>query len=96
MTHTNSTAIRNAYSAYLRSDMTDIYHAYAKPSTAKFNAWLYCHNLMMEADGRCLRVIGYNTCTFSAGFIGTVDGKMAFVWITKTYERYAYLDELNA
>ena len=95
MTHTNATPIRKAYSAYLRSDMTDIYHAYRKPSTAKINAWFCCHNLMMEADGRGLRVIGYNTNTFSAGFIGTVDGKMSFVWITRHYVRYVYLDEID-
>lgn len=50
---------------------------------------------MHEYNGKALKIIGYNTMTFSVGFLGTVDGRAAFIYITKTYDRYIYIDEME-
>lgn len=79
---------RGNYDTYMRSSMCSIFDAYGKPSAAKVNAWNYCQALCDECGGYGLRVINYNTFTFTAGF-ETIDidtGVVQFTYITPNYD----------
>lgn len=95
MTHTRTQQIKNAFEDYNRSRLYDLFDCYERPSRAKENAMEYCKTLCHQYSGRALKIIGYNTMTFSVGFIGTVDDRPAFIYITKTYDRYIFIDEME-
>lgn len=82
--------LKSAYQRYLMSDYTTIYKAYKKPSWKKEKAWEHCQDLCKKYNGTDLKVVGKNDNYFSAGFVGKVDGKKAFVFITVCYNRYLY------
>lgn len=87
--------IKGAYEDYLRSNMTSIYHAYAKPSVRKVDAWNgKCHNIKSELGGRDLKVIRGNCDFFSAGFVYTnpVDGNDYFCWIKPSSTEFARIN----
>ena len=86
--------IKNAYQRYLNSDYWTLWHAYTGPSYNKERAWKYCEDLENKYSGFGLRVIGYNSSTFSAGFIGVVDGVDVFVYITHANDYYIPLADL--
>ena len=95
--HTNTKHIKRAYEEWKRRGYCTIYDCYANPSTDKRNAWGRCCYLALCFSGYTYttpRVIGYNSKTFSVGFLGEIEGKPAFFYITKTYDRYIYLDEI--
>ena len=97
--------IKQAYKRYLCSDMYDIYDAYKTPSSRKRLAWKDCQRLRDEEGGRNLKIIGANSMVFSAGFIkdtymfneetSKVEPIEAFVYITKDYDRYFPVSELE-
>ena len=91
MEKTNSKLIKEAYRRYLNSTITTIYEAYTKPSTAKLQAYAYCKKLQEKYNGNYFKIIGYNTFEFSCGFMGEVDGKSVFVYITKSHDKYMIL-----
>lgn len=93
--HTKAQNIKDAFSTYSHTETRNLWQAYGKPSYAKEVVWNRCVELMKEFDGYGLSVIGCNTNTFSAGFLCEIDGKHAFVWITKGYDRFVYLDEID-
>ena len=93
--HTKAQNIKDAFSAYSRNETRNLWQAYANPSFAKEWAWTRCARLMVDMGGHGLSVIGCNSMTFSAGFVCEIDGKPAFVWITKGYDRYIHLDEID-
>ena len=95
MTHTKAKNIQDAFHAYYRTETRNLWQAYGRPSYDKELAWYNCVELMKELDGYGLSVIGRNTCTFSVGFLCEIGGKHAFVWITKSYDRFVYLDEID-
>ena len=88
MIKTNSKLIKSAYRSYLTSEWQNIYQAYKNPSRRKVSAWESCTELCKKYDGRNLKVVSKNCDYCSAGFIGYVDGKRSFVWITACYNRY--------
>ena len=94
MTHTTTQNIKNAHTAYEKSTDYNLYHCYNNHSYAKEKAWNYCVEQMIKHNGSGLKVIGYNSMTFSVGFYGEINGKSAFFYITKSYDRFIYLDEL--
>ena len=96
MTHCKTKAIKNAYENWERSRNYDLYDCYANPSANKIAAMRYCCNIFIDHDGADMKIIGYNTMTFSVGFMGIVDGRNAFIYITKDYDRYIFMDELEA
>ena len=73
---------------YNRSDMVTLNHAYARPSTAKENAYWYCRRLMAKLNGWGLKVISYNTFMFTAGFLfkDKETGVIKFMYITPNYD----------
>ena len=91
MKKSNTVLMRSAYRRYGLSDIDDIYKAYGRPSSSKVHAWDRCKKMCEKYDGYGLRIIGKNCNYFSVGFIGTVDGKKAFVFITADNDRYMYL-----
>lgn len=96
MTHTKNATIKHAFERYANSNLYTLRDCYAKHSTAKENAYHYCIRLYLDTPaGRQPRIIGYNSMTFSFGFIGKHNGKDAFFYITRDYDRFIYLDEIE-
>lgn len=94
---TSNKNIQGAYRTYLNSIYEDLFDAYEHPSIYKAQAWEYCINLCREYGGfpSTLKIIGFNCMTFSAGFIGYIDGLKHFFWITKSYDRALPLEKMN-
>lgn len=74
---------------------------YKTYSRQKENAFEYCINLVNKYYGYKPRILGSNTSKFSFGFIGLIEnektGKQesAFFYITKSYDRYILLKEID-
>lgn len=95
MRHAKRTEIGGAYARYQRATARFLHEVYSRWSQAKESAYNYCTNLMVEYQGHTPRIIGANTCTFSLGFIGEIDGRKAFFYITRDYDRYIFIDEMG-
>lgn len=95
MTYTNNKTMRNAYERYESSRDYDLFSCYERPSHAKMQAWEYCKSLCEKHDGYGLKIIGFNTMSFSAGFVGEIDGEIAFFYITKDYDRWANICDVE-
>ena len=95
MTHTTAKCIKNAYQIFLKSDLFTLSQCYTTASTAKHRAFNYCLDLVMRYNATKYRILGYNCMMFSFGFVGEINGKPAFFYITKDYDRYIYLDEMG-
>lgn len=81
--------MQRVYKRYLYSDLgNDLYNCYDNPSHAKRKAMEYCENLCNEYNGYDLTIIGYNSMTFSVGFLFYRDDKTYFAYITRDYNRY--------
>lgn len=72
--------LNSYYQRWLNSTENTIYKAYSRPSVYKVRAWERCEDIMQEYDGYNLRVVGYNSQTFSAAFTTDTD----FYVITKS------------
>ena len=70
-----------------------LWSCYKNPSMAKEIAWEYCKNLCDEMNGYSLSVIGYNSSVFSAGFRCKYNNREIMVYITKSQDRFCYIDE---
>ena len=55
--------------AYNRSNIFDLYEAYANPSTAKTRADYSCRMMMQEEGGHGYKIIGYNGFRFTVAWI---------------------------
>lgn len=96
MKHENTKRMRQAYKEYARATATSLDDVYSSYSSAKMNAWIYCEKLAKQFSAvSSLYIIGHNSQTFSVAFEGKHNGKQAFFYITKTYDRFVYLDELG-
>lgn len=95
MTHTTAKVIKNAYNNYFNSNLCTLYDCYTNFSYNKQRAYDYCLSLMAKYNGQAGCIIGYNCMVFSFGFIGEYDGKQAFFYITRDYDRYIFIDELE-
>lgn len=94
MTHATTKNIKSAFYCYEKSTNYTLSDCYANNSYAKERAFNYCISQMIAHNGSGLKIIGYNCMTFSVGFMGEINGKSAFFYITRDYDRYIYLDEL--
>ena len=87
-------ADRQILEAYLRSNNYTLDQVYGRCSTAKRHAYAHCIALANEYTGWALRIIGYNTFVFTAGFICRLDdGKKYLCYITPSCERFIKIDE---
>ena len=77
-------------------DKGDLYDCYDRPSTAKERAFKYCEELRdkyQDVETRSYYgILGYNTCTFSYGFIGKYEGKKAVFYITHANDYVAIIE----
>ena len=87
--------MKDAYKRYKWSSDYTLRDCYDRPSYAKENAFNYCRELVNDYQGRQGRIISYNLFQFTYGFIGKINGKDAFFYITKEYDRYIYLEDLE-
>lgn len=74
------------------SSAKELYQVYGSYSQAKENAMNYCKEMMKKYEGYDLRIISHNSNVFSVGFIFKDDGKKIFAYITRDYDRFAYLN----
>lgn len=95
MQHAKIREIKHAYQRWMNSSDYSLRDVYKSHSWRKEHAFDYCRTLCRDYDGAELRIISYNSNIFTCGFVGVVDGKKAFVYITPSYDRYAYLEELE-
>jgi len=98
MTHAKTTTMKRAYNSYKyawnKYGYRYLYECYDRPSRAKSEAINYCYELEHKYNGYNGTIIGYNTCTFSYGFLFDKDGKTYFAYITRDYDRLICLDEV--
>ena len=92
MKKANTKTLKNAYANYQQSNNYTLRDCYVSYSYAKEKVFNYCKELCDKYNGNGLKIISYNTFGFSCGFIGLVDNKKAFVYITKDYNRYLELE----
>ena len=90
----NSKLLKDRYEMYKRSNTDDIWDAYKQPSYRKERAWEACIKDCEEHNGFGLKVVGYNTSVFSAGFKFIDDDKnLVYCHITPTYNKYLLLEQ---
>ena len=94
MTHPPTNTLRNAYERYIQSNNYTLEQCYCNHSRAKQNAFDYCRELEYQNHGYNLKIIGFNSQTFSVGFIGEIGNKKAFFYITRDYDRFILLEEI--
>ena len=87
----NTQQIRNAKRVHATAEYSELWQVYGQYSRAKERAMLYCKELMAIYKGKDLRILSWNTFTFSVGFYGEYDGKPAFFYITANNDRCMYL-----
>lgn len=75
---------KEVYERWLASYDYSLYDAYDRFSEAKAEAWKYCEERKKEKCGHGLKVIGANSCFFSAGFEFEEEGANKFMYITHT------------
>ena len=90
----NTSLIRSQYKRYKSSLEYDIWDAYKNPSHRKEKAWEMCIQDCKNHNGHSLKVVGHNTCTFSAGFLFIDDDhREIYCHITPYYDRYLLVGE---
>lgn len=99
MTHTTTKTIKTAYAQYKKSHLYSLNDCYQNASYNKQKAFNYCrelaHNYNAYLVGEPLKIISYNTNFFSVGFVGIINGRKAFFYITKAHNRFIYFEELE-
>lgn len=96
MKHANTKQMRDKYIEFLATPYQSLRHCYTSYSYAKEQAFNYCIELCNKYNCKAnYTIMGYNTMTFSFGFTGEINGKEAFFYITKSYDRFIYLDEIE-
>jgi hypothetical protein len=95
MTHTRTQQIKRAFEDWKKSNDTELWHVYGRFSYAKNRAFEYCEHQKQMFSGYGLKIISHNTFSFSVGFIGIIDNKEAFIYITKDNDRYIFINELE-
>ncbi len=95
MLHAKTKQMQATYNHYLKSQKFLLRDCYTNYSTPKLCAFKYCKQQQEQYNGHRGRIIAYNTQIFTFGFLGEINGKEAFFYITPSYSRYIYLDELE-
>ena len=68
---------------YYDSDIYGLDYAYERASVYKYRAERAILDEMNEKGGFGYRILGYNSCTFSCGYIYEENGQKHFVYHTK-------------
>lgn len=91
----NMTEVKNLdgiYNRLMEATASDLWEVYGSHSYAKERAFEYCKNLMYKLDGYGMKIIGHNCMTFSVAFTFEYENRPCIAYITKSYDRWAYLD----
>ena len=92
MTKAEVKQVKNVYPVYQKSRYTDLWQVYESASSGKRNAWEYCKKLCYSQQGIGLKIISYNTYTFTAGFVFEEDGVNKFMYITPSRDIAVEID----
>ena len=92
MTITKNKQIKASMQKWEKSSYYSLYNCYSNYSVFKARAYNYCLDLMKKYEGENGKIISYNTMAFSFGFIGKYEGKKAFFYITKDYDKVLILE----
>ena len=92
MKKANTKTLKSAYARYQQSSNYTLRDCYENYSYAKERAFNYCKELCEKFNGNDLKIISYNTFGFSCGFVGLIENKKVFVYITKDYDRFLELE----
>lgn len=84
--------MKEVYRRYKNSDYYGLYSCYDRPSPNKISAYRKCEEMADKFNGNGGKIIGYNCNTFSYGFVGSINGRKAFFYITRDYNRFMYLN----
>lgn len=95
MKYCNNKMMKSQYIHYNNSRCYELYHCYDRYSENKCRAMDYCRELEEKYNGHSLKIISYNTSIFTVGFIGYIDEKEAFFYITRDYDRYIFLEDIE-
>lgn len=81
---TNAT-LKNLFLEYEKAETKTLYDVYTKPSVAKERAWERVLRLAKTFDGIEIKVVHFNTFSFTAGFMfpDAETGALQFAYITK-------------
>ena len=91
---TNSKEIKLAFERHQNSIKFEVHHAYNKPSDNKYMAFEECKIIMRNYNGFDLRIISYNSFTFTVGFFGYISDELNFFYITADKIRYTSIENL--
>lgn len=87
--------MKGVFKCYLMSNTYRLRDVYKSYSFYKERAFEYCRDLVAKYNGTQGKIINFNSNVFTYGFIGEIEGKQAFFYITRDYDRYIYLEDLE-
>lgn len=73
---------KNIIAKHLRSQKTDLYDAYKKPSQEKIDAYEDCYKRFKQQNGFKFKIIGRNLYVFSVGWYFKKNNKTYFHYET--------------
>lgn len=91
---TKSKEIKSAFERHQNSIKFELHDAYKSPSDNKYMALEECRLIMQNHNGFDLRIISYNTFTFTVGFFGYIENELNFFYITADKIRYTHINNL--
>lgn len=86
--------MRKAYTQYLKSTNKYLTDCYTTCSGAKMQAYGACMREVYKYSGINHKIVTYNRNIFTFGFIGKINDKEAFFFITPTKDSFIYTDEI--
>lgn len=96
MKHTNTKLMREVAKRFFTLEHPQtLEQCYDSYSVEKARAFNYCKELQSKYNGVHGRVISFNTFCFAYAFVGTIENRKAFFYITRYYDRFVYLDEIG-
>lgn len=85
----------DSFANYCKSNKKNLFECYKKQSPWKQMFFEECLETMKKYNGKDLKIVSYNTYSFSCGFIGIVDGHLSYIHITREYIRYITNDDIS-
>jgi hypothetical protein len=100
MKHCKHKNMIKAYSEYMKSNNRHLWDVYGHYSQYKERAFNYCRELAYIHKSPYvgfgeLKIISHNSQVFTIGFLGEINDRLAFFYITPSYDRYIYIDEID-
>ena len=74
--------------SYERSNFKTIRDCYKSPSTAKIDAEFYCYNKMVKQGGFGFKILSYNDCNFTCGWLTESENGVQTLHVETAYNSY--------